>query len=185
MASPTQMHNVLCRSVTIEARFTASSRSSGSHRDWTDLYSNVLCRSVTIEARFTASSRSSGSHRDLTDLYRASKSGRGSAVCTGTGFCPRYLVFNKNPAHIVSYDSVLDKRCALSQDFPLLMDSSAEMRLTPDSVFKREASHSIWFLIQRYTRSILFMILSPIAIRRVLSEGINPVLLIENSSRSV
>jgi hypothetical protein len=32
------MHNVLCRSVTIEARFTASSRSSGSHRDWTDLY---------------------------------------------------------------------------------------------------------------------------------------------------
>jgi hypothetical protein len=31
MASPTQMHNVLCRSVTIEARFTASSRSSGSH----------------------------------------------------------------------------------------------------------------------------------------------------------
>jgi hypothetical protein len=38
MASPTQMHNVLCRYVTIEARFTASSRSSGSHRDWTDLY---------------------------------------------------------------------------------------------------------------------------------------------------
>jgi hypothetical protein len=38
MASPTQMHNVLCRSVTIEARFTASSRSSGSHRDWNDLY---------------------------------------------------------------------------------------------------------------------------------------------------
>jgi hypothetical protein len=32
------MHNVLCRSVTIEARFTASSRSSRSHRDWTDLY---------------------------------------------------------------------------------------------------------------------------------------------------
>jgi hypothetical protein len=29
MASPTQMHNVLCRSVTIEARFTASSRSIG------------------------------------------------------------------------------------------------------------------------------------------------------------
>jgi hypothetical protein len=39
MVLPTQMHNVLCRSVTIEARFTASSRSSaGSHRDWTDLY---------------------------------------------------------------------------------------------------------------------------------------------------
>jgi hypothetical protein len=35
MASPTQMHNVLCRSVTIEARYTASSRSSGSHRNWT------------------------------------------------------------------------------------------------------------------------------------------------------
>jgi hypothetical protein len=31
MASPTQMHNVLCGSVTIEARFTASSRRSGSH----------------------------------------------------------------------------------------------------------------------------------------------------------
>jgi hypothetical protein len=38
MASPTQMHSVLCRSVTIEARFTASSRNSCSHRDWTDLY---------------------------------------------------------------------------------------------------------------------------------------------------
>jgi hypothetical protein len=38
MASPTQMHNVLCRSVTIEARFTASSRSSGLHRNLTDLY---------------------------------------------------------------------------------------------------------------------------------------------------
>jgi hypothetical protein len=38
MASPTQMHNVLCRSVTIEARLTASSRSSGSHRNLTDLY---------------------------------------------------------------------------------------------------------------------------------------------------
>jgi hypothetical protein len=60
MASPTQMHNVLCRSVTIEVRFTASSRSSGSHRD--------------LEVRFTASSRSSGSHRDWTDLYRASNS---------------------------------------------------------------------------------------------------------------
>jgi hypothetical protein len=48
MASPTQMHNVLCRSVTIEARFTASSRSSGSHRDWTDLYraSNRYCVSI-------------------------------------------------------------------------------------------------------------------------------------------
>jgi hypothetical protein len=38
MASPTQMHNVLCRSVTIETRFTASSLSGGSHRNWTDLY---------------------------------------------------------------------------------------------------------------------------------------------------
>jgi hypothetical protein len=38
MVSPTQMHNALCRSVTIEARLSAPSRSSGSHRDWTDLY---------------------------------------------------------------------------------------------------------------------------------------------------
>jgi hypothetical protein len=38
MASPTQMHNVLSRSVTIEARFTASSRSNASHSDWTHLY---------------------------------------------------------------------------------------------------------------------------------------------------
>jgi hypothetical protein len=32
------MHNVLCRSVTIEARFTAFSRSSGSRRDWSHVW---------------------------------------------------------------------------------------------------------------------------------------------------
>jgi hypothetical protein len=41
MASPTQMHNVLCRSVTIEAMFTASNRSSGSHRDWPHLHGGI------------------------------------------------------------------------------------------------------------------------------------------------
>jgi hypothetical protein len=54
MASSTQMHNVLCRSVTIEARFTASSRSSGSHRNWTDLYraSNSRVRGVLLKALY-------------------------------------------------------------------------------------------------------------------------------------
>jgi hypothetical protein len=54
MASPTQMHNVLCRSVTIEARFTASSRSSGSHRNWTDLYmaSNSRVRGALWKALY-------------------------------------------------------------------------------------------------------------------------------------
>jgi hypothetical protein len=33
-----KMHNVLCRSVTIEARFTASSRSSGPQQYWSALY---------------------------------------------------------------------------------------------------------------------------------------------------
>jgi hypothetical protein len=38
----TKMHNALCRSVTIEARFTsASSRSSGSHREWTRLHGGI------------------------------------------------------------------------------------------------------------------------------------------------
>jgi hypothetical protein len=41
MASPTQMHNASCRSVTIEARFTAYSRSSGSHREWTHLHGGI------------------------------------------------------------------------------------------------------------------------------------------------
>jgi hypothetical protein len=35
------MYNVLCRSVTIEARFTASSRSSGSHREWPHLHGGI------------------------------------------------------------------------------------------------------------------------------------------------
>jgi hypothetical protein len=54
MTSPTQMHNVLCRSVTIEARFTASSRSSGSHRDWTHLYraSNSRVRGALWKALY-------------------------------------------------------------------------------------------------------------------------------------
>jgi hypothetical protein len=48
------MHNVLCRSVTIEARFTASSQSSGSHRDWTDLYraSNSRVRGALWKALY-------------------------------------------------------------------------------------------------------------------------------------
>jgi hypothetical protein len=41
MASPTQMRNAQCRSVTIEARFTASSRSSGSHREWTHIHGGI------------------------------------------------------------------------------------------------------------------------------------------------
>jgi hypothetical protein len=54
MASPTQMHNVLCRSVTVEERFTASSRSSGSHKNWTDLYraSNSRVRGALWKALY-------------------------------------------------------------------------------------------------------------------------------------
>jgi hypothetical protein len=48
------MHNALCRYVTMEARFTASSRSSGSHRNWTDLYraSNSRVRGVLWKALY-------------------------------------------------------------------------------------------------------------------------------------
>jgi hypothetical protein len=35
------MHNVLCKSVTIEARFTASSRSSGLQQYWSTLYGGI------------------------------------------------------------------------------------------------------------------------------------------------
>jgi hypothetical protein len=48
------MHNVLCRSVTIEARFIASSRSNGSHRDWTHLHGGIWSLATTETAGYSA-----------------------------------------------------------------------------------------------------------------------------------
>jgi hypothetical protein len=61
-----RLHNCTmhCGSVTIEARFTASSRSSDSHRDWTHLYraSNSRVRGALYVQDYG----------DWTHLYRAS-----------------------------------------------------------------------------------------------------------------
>jgi hypothetical protein len=46
--------NALCRSVTIEERFTASSRSSGSYSDWTDLYRASNSQVEEHEGQLTA-----------------------------------------------------------------------------------------------------------------------------------
>jgi hypothetical protein len=48
------MHNVLCRSMTTEARFTASSRSSGPHLCWSALYGGIWSLAMTETTEYSA-----------------------------------------------------------------------------------------------------------------------------------